>query len=283
MSIEIVDFRSSSASKVLVDSLSDSGFAVLVNHDIDKSVFAELYRQWAEFFASPDKKNFLMTKGANSGFVPTQVAELPRSSGARDIKEFYDYVVNGKCPEGLKKITSDYYNIARSLSLTLLQWLQAGIPKDLDLSLGDSLDALVAAGGNVLLRIIHYPALTGAEEKGAVRAAEHADTNFITLLPTATSQGLQVRLKDGSWVDVPNVEGSIVINCGDMLSHATQGFYKSAYHRVLNPDTDVENKSRISMPMFVHPHPSAVLSQQHTAASFFEETAAQVLLGENED
>jgi isopenicillin N synthase-like dioxygenase len=278
MSIEIVDFKSSGAAELLVKSLHSSGFAVLTNHGIEAGVFPELYKKWEGFFKSDTKSDFLMGENASSGFVPQSVAEVPRSTGVRDIKEFYDYIESGSCPDSLREITASYYATARSLSLQLLKWLDVAIPAELksELTLSGALDELVSAGGNVLLRILHYPALRENEERGAVRAAEHADTNFITLLPMATEKGLQVKLADYSWVDVPNIPGAIVINCGDMLSHATQGYYRSAYHRVLNPSA-VENKSRISMPMFVHPHTDAVLSSEHTSTSFFKAVAAQVL------
>ena len=54
--------------------------------------------------------------------------------------------------------------------------------------------------------------------------------------------------------DVPCDPGMITINNGDMLSLATNGYFPSTTHRVINPD-DKLNLSRYSMPMFLHPHP----------------------------
>jgi isopenicillin N synthase-like dioxygenase len=58
-----------------------------------------------------------------------------------------------------------------------------------------------------------------------------------------------------SWLDVPHVPGSFVINVGDMLERLTAGRYKSALHRVINRS----GQSRISMPFFFDPRFDAVL------------------------
>ena len=96
MSIKVVDFKSELAASELVESLHECGFAVLKNHDISPEVFRELYTNWTDFFESNYKKDFLMGKNDKSGFVPQSVAEVPKSTKIRDIKEFYDYI-DGDC------------------------------------------------------------------------------------------------------------------------------------------------------------------------------------------
>jgi hypothetical protein len=39
----------------------------------------------------------------------------------------------------------------------------------------------------------------------------------------------------GNWVDVPCDFGMLIINIGDMLQEASQGYYPSTQHRVVNP------------------------------------------------
>ena len=53
---------------------------------------------------------------------------------------------------------------------------------------------------------------------------------------------------------MPCDPGMITINNGDMLSLATDGYFPSTTHRVVNPDVNL-NLSRYSMPMFLHPRP----------------------------
>jgi isopenicillin N synthase-like dioxygenase len=109
----------------------------------------------------------------------------------------------------------------------------------------------MAADGNTIMRIIHYPPLGENVPQGAVRSAAHEDINFITLLVTATDDGLEVMDHDGSWIQVEGDASHIIVDSGDMLQNLTNGLFKSTTHRVVNPSNS--NVRRFSMPMFVHP------------------------------
>ena len=113
--------------------------------------------------------------------------------------------------------------------------------------------------------------MTGQEEPGAIRAAAHGDINLLTILPAANEPGLQVIASDGSWYDVPCDFGNIIINIGDMLQEASGGYYPSTIHRVINPTGERSIKSRISLPLFLHPNPEVVLSERYTAESYLDE------------
>ncbi len=71
------------------------------------------------------------------------------------------------------------------------------------------------AGGNSILRAIHYPPITG-EPNSAVRAGQHEDINLITLLVGASASGLEVLRHDNTWVPVTALPEHIVINVGDI-------------------------------------------------------------------
>ena len=55
---------------------------------------------------------------------------------------------------------------------------------------------------------------------------EHTDYGFLTILKQDDSGGLQVKSKDGQWIDAPPVENTFVVNIGDMLEIWTRGYYK---------------------------------------------------------
>jgi isopenicillin N synthase-like dioxygenase len=105
--------------------------------------------------------------------------------------------------------------------------------------------------GNTIMRMIHYPPLGQEVMPGAVRSAAHEDINFITLLVTATADGLEVKDHDGSWIKVEGDARYIIVDSGDMIQNLTNGLFKSTTHRVVNPSSKSER--RYSMPMFVHP------------------------------
>ena len=91
--------------------------------------------------------------------------------------------------------------------------------------------------GNTIMRMIHYPPLDESMPAGAVRSAAHEDINFITLLVTATADGLEVMDHDGSWIQVKGDQDAIIVDSGDMLQNLTNGLFKSTTHRVVNRRT----------------------------------------------
>ena len=58
-----------------------------------------------------------------------------------------------------------------------------------------------------------------------------ADIGFRLLAVTDGTPGLQI-LKDGVWIDVPPIPGTVIVNLGDMLERWTSGKFKSTQHRV---------------------------------------------------
>ena len=126
------------------------------------------------------------------------------------------------------------------------------------------------------LRIIHYPPLLGTEDSKAVRAGAHEDINLITLLVAGSQPGLQVLSKDDNWVDVSTSPEYIVVNIGDMLQMASNGYYPSTTHQVVNPGSASLNTPRFSMPLFLHPNDHVRLSKEYTAGSYLDERLKEI-------
>jgi isopenicillin N synthase-like dioxygenase len=126
-----------------------------------------------------------------------------------------------------------------------------------------------------LLRILHYPPISGTYEEGAQRSAPHEDINFLTLLPTATAPGLQVQDVKGQWHEVACDPGSIVVNVGDMLQLCTEQYYVSTTHRVTNPAMN-ENTARYSMPFFLHGRDDVMLSASQSYAECLNQRLKEI-------
>ena len=56
--------------------------------------------------------------------------------------------------------------------------------------------------------------------------------------------------RDGGWFDVPPVEGTFVVNIGELLEVATDGYLRATRHRVVSPAPGTE---RLSIPFFFNP------------------------------
>jgi isopenicillin N synthase-like dioxygenase len=81
------------------------------------------------------------------------------------------------------------------------------------------------------MRAIHYPA--ASTEDRALRAGAHADYGTLTILRTDTVGGLQIRDRDGRWVDVDPDPSMFVVNLGDSIAQWTNDRWPSTVHRVV--------------------------------------------------
>jgi isopenicillin N synthase-like dioxygenase len=82
-------------------------------------------------------------------------------------------------------------------------------------------------------KLIRY---VGTERDGpdAQGVGPHADWGFLTLLLQDSTGGLQARPpRSEQWVDIPPLDGALVINVGEMLEVATHGYLVATVHRVL--------------------------------------------------
>jgi isopenicillin N synthase-like dioxygenase len=67
---------------------------------------------------------------------------------------------------------------------------------------------------------------------------EHVDSGFVTLLQQDRVGGLQARVREDTWVDVPPLERTLVVNFGKLLERWTGGRIRATEHRVLGNDVD---------------------------------------------
>ena len=244
----------------LHDALAQTGFVVLTEHGIDLSRLHEAYAVIEAFFAQQDdaKRAYVVGVDGQRGYTPFG-REHAKDADAPDLKEFWhvgrDAIAPNVWPdepEGFEREVAWLYDALDALGLRLLRALTGplGVP-------ADTFDA-VAAGGNSVLRLLHYPPLGPGADPRAIRAAAHEDINLITLLVSASAAGLELRDRQGAWRAIDAPPDSVIVDVGDMLSRITNGALPSTTHRVVNPEGP--NTSRYSMPFFLHPRPDAVLS-----------------------
>ena len=271
MKLETIDYRAPDSAEQFVKSLRETGFGVLSNHPISKDLVERIYAQWHAFFLTEDKHAFLFKPETQDGFFPASISEKAKGHTVKDIKEYFHIYPWGRIPESLKADILAYYAHANALAAELLEWIERYSPAEVAAKYSIPLPEMIKDSQKTLLRVLHYPPMTGDEEMGAIRAAAHEDINLITILPAANEPGLQVQGTDDNWIDVPSDFGNIIINIGDMLQEASGGYFPSTSHRVINPEGTDKTKSRISLPLFLHPNPEVVLSERYTADSYLME------------
>ena len=271
MNVQNVDYTQFGAAERFVQSLKETGFGVLRNHPIPADLVSSIYRDWLAFFNSEDKNRWRYDQGRQDGYFPPDVSETAKGHSVKDLKEYYHVYPWGRIPDALRDDIIEYYRRANEVASTLLGWVESQSPPEVMTSYSEPLSQMVEGSQQTLLRVLHYPPLSGSEQPGAVRAAAHEDINLLTVLPAANEPGLEVRSGDGAWHEVPCDPGQLVINVGDMLQEASRGYFPSTTHRVTNPRGEARLHSRLSLPLFLHPRPEVVLSSRHTADSYLKE------------
>ena len=276
MQLTQIDYTTKTASLDFAKSLKETGFAVIKNHPIDQQLIADVFKEWEVFFTSDYKNNYLYNKETQDGLFPITVSETAVGYDVRDIKEFFHFYPWGQYPSELSGKTKELLTQLCQVAKQLLTWVEDSLPIELKLTLSEPLTQMIENSNQTLLRILHYPPLTGNEEEGAVRASAHADINLLTVLVAASQSGLQLQNANGDWIDVPADPGMLAINIGDGLQEATKGFYKSTIHRVINPTCELIYKSRYSIPLFLHARPDVVLSKRYTAHEFLQKRLIEI-------
>ncbi|MEU4493096.1 isopenicillin N synthase family oxygenase [Streptomyces sp. NBC_00210] len=112
----------------------------------------------------------------------------------------------------------------------------------------DFYDDVFGDRAHLHLKLVRYPG--SAVEGGGQGVGAHKDYGFLTLLQQDRIGGLQVEREDGAFHDVPPLPGAFVVNLGELLEVATNGYLKATNHRVVSPPGATE---RFSVPFFYNP------------------------------
>ena len=272
--------------------LKEYGFVILKDHGVDAELLKASYSVSAKFFALPTetKRKYISAFGGQRGYTPFG-QEHAKDSPVMDLKEFWHvgrevsplhpqkkYHENNLWPTEVpefRKVFETLYTDLEKTGRIMLQALTG--PLDVDI---EYFERMVMDGSSIL-RLLHYPPIPEGVDSRCVRAAAHEDINLITLLPAATASGLQLKDRDGTWLDVDSDWGDLIVDAGDMLARLTNDVIPSTTHRVINP-ADGKNQSRYSMPFFMHPNPEAWLSClpscRGTGAKYPDVTAHEALV-----
>ena len=236
------------------------------NHGISSALIAEHFEYARAFFALPlDEKREI---------------EVGRSNAFRGYEPFGTQTIDEAAPGDLKEgfimgpdLAPDHPHVrARFPNTGTNLWpaRPAGFRAQMETyvhamcTLGRQLAGLLALSLTLpedyfapLLRepllysqLFHYPSVSAARPAQRFGAGAHLDWGMLTILLQDDVGGLDVRAHDTSWHAAQPVPGTFVIILGEMMVRLTDGFYRSAMHRVRRNDS---GRSRYSMPTFFDP------------------------------
>ncbi|CZT52200.1 related to gibberellin 20-oxidase [Rhynchosporium secalis] len=225
----------------LLKAVNDIGFIYLKNHGITDEKMKRLFEYAKEFFALPvtekEKIESCESKFFHGWFSPdrTSRAKTADQKEAFDIGDDNNLARPNQWPENWPEFRTDlnyFFQKCHEIHLVLLGTFAEtqGLPKDYFTPSVNEKDHF--------FRLLHYPATTPDSIESRLRASPHTDYGTLTLLFNDNSGGLQIRGRDGQWLEVPPIPGYAIINIGDLLSRWFNGSLKSTEHRVVEPPAD---------------------------------------------
>nr|XP_039263973.1 2-oxoglutarate-Fe(II) type oxidoreductase ppzD-like isoform X1 [Styela clava]XP_039263974.1 2-oxoglutarate-Fe(II) type oxidoreductase ppzD-like isoform X1 [Styela clava] len=256
----------------LYHAFSSSGFAYLAGAGISSENVKKVIDVSGRFFSlSREYKESFAKSDVNFGY---DKIGLTRGNPNRPYDHQEGFHVSGKAyvdeelewPDvpGFNDVTMKFAGICKQLSIRLLRALGKGMKLKDPRILEKSHKYLNNADNHTSLRLIYYGGIDPTETilPNQARVGEHSDWGTITLLFQDDVGGLQVRSKEGDFIDVKPISDTIVVNVGDMLSMWSDYDLKSTVHRVIIPNApELRSKIRRSIAYFVNADDETVLSK----------------------
>lgn len=124
--------------------------------------------------------------------------------------------------------------------------------------------------------VIYYPPQSDSREKDQFGVAPHTDYGCLTVLCQDDVGGLEVQTRDGEWVKAHPIEGTFVVNVGDLLARWSNNRFSSTPHRVVNRS----GRERYSLVVAVDPDYETLVDPTVTLAPNTTPNDPAVLCGD---
>jgi isopenicillin N synthase-like dioxygenase len=239
------------------------GFFYVVGHGVEPSLLRDLLDCAKRFFALPEADKLAIEMIHSPHFRGYNRVASERTRGLPDWREQID--IGAERPALPRDAGLPVWSRLRGpnqwpaalpeLRPVVTRWQAAAMQvltrllRAFALALGqpaDALEPLYRDDPHYLIKLIRYPghdaAVSARQGVGA-----HKDAGLITLLLQDDQGGLQVETP-GGWIDVPPRAGTFVINIGELLELASDGYLRATMHRVITPPSGIE---RISAAFFL--------------------------------
>ncbi|MDQ0394204.1 isopenicillin N synthase family dioxygenase [Labrys monachus] len=238
------------------------GFFYLTGHSIPQLLVDDALRLSRRFFDLPEQDKLAIEMVRSPHFRGYNRAGFEHTRGRPDWREQVDIgaekqarVFSASAPAWTRLQGPNQWPAALpEFKLVLLRYLQeiTGLGIRLlgafALALGQKADVfepIYTPEPNQLLKIVRYPGRDADEGDQGVGA--HKDSGFLTLLLQDVRSGLQVEGESG-WIDAPPIPGTFVVNIGEILELASNGYLRANVHRVVSP---LAGTDRLSVPFFL--------------------------------
>ncbi|KAL3615188.1 Gibberellin 2-beta-dioxygenase [Castilleja foliolosa] len=242
--IPIIDLSDTNCKKLIVEACKEFGFFKVVNHGVSMEFLNRFETEALNFFELPQEEKDKMGPPTPFGYGNKRIGP----NGDVGWVEYLLLQNNAKTilpgiSENLWCLVNEYIPAVKNMTCQVLDM----ISDELQIEPKDALSKLIRdEKSDACFRLNYYPPCPG---RNLVGFGAHTDPQIISVLRSSNTSGLQICLRDGSWVSVPPDHTSFFFNVGDSLQVMTNGRFRSVKHRVLVDSL----KARLSMIYFGGP------------------------------
>ena len=246
----------------LRDAARHVGFFYLAGHGVEPALLGRLMTAAKHFFALPQNDKLAVEMVNSPHFRGYTRIAWERTRGLQDWREQID--IGAEQPVVARSPDAPAWSRLQGpnqwpaalpeLRPAVLSWQAAAtrvlgrLLRAFALSLGQSdavFEPLYRDAPHVLVKLIRYPGREVTASDQGVGA--HKDAGLLSLLLQDGQGGLQVETAQG-WVDVAPRAGTLVVNIGEILELASDGYLRATLHRVITPPA---GRERISAAFFL--------------------------------
>lgn len=252
-------------------SARDIGFFYLINHGVNDELQRAVQHEARRFFALSDEQKQQVAMIHSPHFRGYNRAASEITRGKPDWREQFD--IGAERPELLLSDSDPRWRRLQGpnlwpaeqpeLKTTLLDWqksmtemaivLLRAFAEALRLP-ANAFDALYGDKPNEHIKLIRYPGQDNTQGNQGVGA--HKDSGFLSFLLQDEQKGLQVEVSPDHWIDAVPLPGSFVVNIGELLELATNGYLRATVHLVVSPPA---GQDRLSIAFFLGAQLDAVV------------------------
>ncbi|HPF47129.1 MAG: isopenicillin N synthase family oxygenase [Alphaproteobacteria bacterium] len=245
----------------------DYGFIYIKNHGIpDNSIFKARETAYSFFHSDETLKSTIKISDKHRGWINSGGAKMDDKLKP-DFKESFlwgyedengitpeDHPLRGRnqwpdfLPE-LRNSAMDYFSQAHMVAHQLMQGFALGLGLDKEFFLKTS-DLPLSRGS-----FVYYPDQPREMGNDQFGVGPHTDFGVLTVLCQDDVGGLEVQNIKGDWIEAPPIDGTLIVNVGDLLHRWTNGQYKSTPHRVINRS----GRERLSLVLAFDPNPETII------------------------
>jgi isopenicillin N synthase-like dioxygenase len=262
----------------------DIGFIYIKGHGIPDDVIEAARSTASEFFRQDtDTKKAVKVSARHRGWLDAGDAIMV-DDGQPDLKESFVWGyqdAHGHTPDDsplrgpnqwpdflpdMQEKSMAYFHHAHEVANHLMRGFALGLGLDEQFFLQTASQPLSRAS------YVSYPAHPEDSPEDLFGVGPHTDFGVLTVLCQDSLGGLQVRDVHGDWIEATPIEGTLIVNVGDLLTRWTGDGYRSTPHRVVN----MSGQERLSLVLAYDPDPDTMIDARDVCGANFAAADAPI-------